>query len=147
MYQIRQWLDYVDRNGSEARRLRSEGGLGLPEIRAKNWRIVLVGRTEDRGADVVQLRRQLEGDERIMLRSCDWQPDRIRAVVADPTWDHLPCGVIRFGAAELDEHRQLCHEAEAADIYPDGFESVPARSPLRKRRGREGGYRCRPRRC
>jgi hypothetical protein len=37
IHQIHQWRDHVDRNGGEARRLRSEGGLGLPEVRPKGW--------------------------------------------------------------------------------------------------------------
>jgi hypothetical protein len=124
MHQIRQWRDHVDRNGSEAQRLRSEGGLGLPEVRPKCWGIVLVGRTEGKGADPVQLRRQIEEDDRIMLRSYDWLVDQIEAVVVkDGRWTHHPGGLIPYSKAEFDEHRDLRHQAEGAGTYPDGFES------------------------
>jgi Domain of unknown function (DUF4263) len=122
IHQIHQWRDHVDRNGGEARRLRSEGGLGLPEVRPKGWGIVLVGRTEESGADPVQRRRQLEEDERIMVHSYDWLVDQIRAVAEDGTWAHHPGGLIPYRKAELDEHIELRHKAEAAGIYPDGFD-------------------------
>lgn len=123
IFQIRQWRNHVDRNGSEARRLRSEGGLGLPEIRPKGWGMVLVGRTGSRSDDPIQLRRQLEEDERIMLRSYDWLVDQIQAVAEDPDWDHHPGGLVPYSKADMDEHRDLRWAAEAAETYPDGFDS------------------------
>ena len=124
LHQIRQWRDYVDRNGSEARRLRSEGGLGLPEIRPRGFGIVLVGRSEGRTADPAQIRRQVEEDDRIMLRSYDWLVDQIEAIVEEhPTRTHHPGGLIPYTNAEFDEHRELRQEAEGAGTYPDGFGS------------------------
>lgn len=128
IHQIHQWRDHVDRNGSEARRLRSEGGLGLPEIRPKGWAIVLVGRRGDRGDDPVQRRRQLEEDERIMLRSYDWLVDIIQAVVDHPKMEHHPGGLIPYGSDEDEEHRKLRQTAEAEGTYPDGFESSTAKA-------------------
>jgi hypothetical protein len=123
IHQIHQWRDHIDRNGGEARRLRSEGGLGLPEVRSKGWGIVLVGRTETIGEDPVQRRRQLEEDERIMLHSYDWLVDRIQAITDHPKMDHHPGGLIPYSGFELDEHRKQRHAAEAAETYPDGFDS------------------------
>lgn len=128
IHQIHQWRDHVDRNGGEARRLRSEGGLGLPEVRPRGWGIVLVGRSEDSGADPAQRRRQLEEDERIMLRSYDWLVDQIQAVIEDSSWAHHPGGLIPYGKAELDEHFELRRKAEAAGTYPDGFDSDVSRA-------------------
>lgn len=131
IHQIHQWRDHVDRNGGEARRLRSEGGLGLPEIRPKGWGIVLVGRTEEDGADPAQRRRQLKEDERIMLHSYDWLVDQVRAVAEDGTWAHHPGGLIPYSKAELDEHFELRHKAEADGTYPDGFDSDISRAGRR----------------
>lgn len=123
IHQIHQWRDHVDRNGGEARRLRSEGGLGLPEVRPKGWGIVLLGRSEEAGIDPAQRRRQLEEDERIMLRSYDWLVDQIQAVADDGIWAHHPGGLIPCSKAEHDEHFALRRKAEAAGTYPDGFDS------------------------
>ena len=137
IHQIHQWRDHIDRNGGAARRLRSEGGLGLPEVRSKNWGIVLAGRTEERGADPAQRRRQLEEDERIMLRSYDWLVDQARAVTEDAGWAHHPGGLIPYGKAELDEHFELRRKAEAVGTYPDGFDSDASRAdPCPKEEGK-----------
>jgi hypothetical protein len=79
IHQLQQWRDYVDCNGDLARRPRSEGGLGLEEIRARSWGIVLIGRSEGSAADPARERRKLEEDNRIRLRSYDWLLDRLGA--------------------------------------------------------------------
>jgi hypothetical protein len=122
IHQIREWRQHIDRNGGEARRLRSEGGLGLPEVRSKGWGIVLIGRTETIGEDRIQLRRQVEEDERIMLHTYDWLIDRIEAIASNPKLEHHLGGLIPYSGAELDEHRKLRQASEVAGTYPDGFD-------------------------
>lgn len=76
-HQIQEWRDYVDCNGDLARRPRSEGGLGLTEIRVRSWGLVLVGRSEGPAADPSRERRRLEEENRIRLRSYDWLLDQL----------------------------------------------------------------------
>jgi hypothetical protein len=102
IHQIQQWRDHVDRNAAECRRLRSEGGLGLPQIRPRSWGLVLLGHSEAPVVDPAQTRRRLEEDDRVMLRSYDWLLDRIMAVAEQPLLDHRPGGLIPYGDSDLD---------------------------------------------
>jgi hypothetical protein len=115
IHQIHEWRNYIEQNGSEARRLREEGGLGLPQIGRSDWGLVLIGRTETIGEDPAERRRQLESDERILVHTYDWLLDQLEAVALDPAWDHLWGGAVPYTDVERQVHLEETHAALASE--------------------------------
>lgn len=80
--QVREWREWLQLNLANARQPRSEGGLGLFDIRPQADGLVLVGRRERLSPRAKQIRARLYEAENIGVHTYDWLVAQLRGVLS-----------------------------------------------------------------
>lgn len=75
--QIMEWREWLQNNLDQARRPRSQDGLGLPDIRPQARALVLVGRRDRLGENAGTLRSRLFEESIIEMHTYDWLLERV----------------------------------------------------------------------
>ena len=75
--QINEWRQWLQDNLDQARRSRTESGLGLPDIRPQAKGIVLVGRRYRLRENVRNIRSQLSENQMIEMHTYDWLLEKL----------------------------------------------------------------------
>lgn len=95
--QVREWREYLQDNLANAHLLRSQGGLGLFDIRPQSDGLVIVGRRELLKPRARQIRAQTYEMERISVHTYDWLLERLEGILnfqgtpgANPYLIHRP---------------------------------------------------------
>ncbi|MEX1102309.1 MAG: Shedu anti-phage system protein SduA domain-containing protein [Actinomycetota bacterium] len=80
--QIREWREWLQNNLDQAKRPRSEDGLGLFDMRPQADGLLLVGRRHRLGTDARSLRRQQAEESRVTIHTYDWLIESLRGALS-----------------------------------------------------------------
>jgi Domain of unknown function (DUF4263) len=83
--QIQDWRAWLLRNQNYASRAKTEGGLGLTDIRPDLPGLILIGRRKENFASTLELRRQMARESNIKIHSYDFLLDNAVGAI----WDDL----------------------------------------------------------
>lgn len=79
--QVHEWREWILNNLDKARRSRSEGGLGLVDIRPQSEGVVLVGRRKYLQANAKAVRNTIREGSNIRVHTYDWLIESLKGVL------------------------------------------------------------------